>query len=54
MSIGLMSHIPDDSVLWGVIDVMQSNSNFCNTKTRSQMPWIDGNFFDNIFAEFLT
>ena len=54
MSVGLMAHIPYNAIFWCVIDIVKGYRNFYNAKTRCQMARVYRQFFDNVFAKFLT
>jgi hypothetical protein len=42
MTISLMTYVPYDTVLWGIIDIVQGYRNFRYAKTGGQMAWVDG------------
>ena len=54
VSVGLVSHIPYDSVFRCVIYIVQGYRQFYHTKARRQMTWVDRQFLDNILTQFLT
>jgi hypothetical protein len=49
-----MPHIPHDSVLRSMIDIMQGYSNLYHTQTGSQMTRVHSHFFHDILAQLLT
>ena len=53
MSVGLVSDVPNDTVVGGVEDIMERHGQFHHTETRSEMPWIVGQLVDDVLAEFI-
>jgi len=53
MWIGLMAHVPDQFVIRCVEDVVKSDGQFDNTKTRSQVSPRNGNGIDGLGAQFV-
>lgn len=53
MAISLMTYIPYDAVLWGVIDIMQRHGQFQGTKARSEVSGIDSKFVDDVLTQFI-
>ena len=54
MTVCLMSHIPYDTILWGVIDIVQRNSNLHHAEAGGQMTWIHCYLLHDILAQFFT
>ena len=50
MPVSLMTYVPDNTVFWGVVDIMQGNGNPGNTETGCQMPRIDRHLFNDVFS----
>jgi hypothetical protein len=51
MPVGLMAHIPYDTVVGRVEDIVQCHGDLHHTKTGSEMSGVDRHFVDNILAE---
>jgi heterodisulfide reductase subunit B len=48
-----MAYVPYNTILRGIVDVVQSYCNFCHAQTGSQMPRIDREFLYDVLAELL-
>jgi heterodisulfide reductase subunit B len=53
VAIGLMAYVPYNTILRGIVDVVQSYCNFCHAQTGSQMSRIDRELLHDVFAELL-
>ena len=51
MTVCLMTHVPDDAVLWCVIDIMQGDSDLNDAEAGSQMAGIDRHLLHDILAQ---
>ena len=49
MSVGLVSPIPYNTVVWGVVDIMKGYGYFIPAKSGGKLTWVDGNLVDNVF-----
>jgi hypothetical protein len=52
VSIGLMTDIPHDAIVGGVIHVVQGYSYLCGSQTGCEVAGIDRQLLDNILTEF--
>jgi hypothetical protein len=50
VAIGLVTYVPYDAILWGVIDIVQSHRNFGHAKAGSQVARVDGQLLDDVFS----
>ena len=53
MAIGLMAYIPHQTIVGRVENVVKGHGQFDDTQRRGQMSGVDGEFFDDLFAQFL-
>ena len=54
MRIRLMTHIPDNAIVWSIEDMVQSHSEFDNAQTSAKMTARLANAVDKIFSQFTT
>jgi hypothetical protein len=54
VSVGLMSHVPNDAIVGRIEDVMQCDRQLRASQARSEMPRIFGQNLDHVLAQFLT
>ena len=52
VGIGLMPHVEDYLVIWGIEDVVRTHNQFHASQARSQMPRVPGAYFYHILADF--
>ena len=52
VGVSLMADIPDDLVVGGVEDVVESNAKFDGTQRRRQMSRVRSQRIDNFFSQF--
>ena len=52
--IGLMTHIPDNAIVWGIKNVMQSYRQFNNAQTGTKMAARLSNAINEIFTQLTT
>ena len=52
MSVCLVAHIPNDSVVRGVIYVVECHCDFNHAKRGGKMTRVDGNLVDDVFSQF--
>jgi hypothetical protein len=52
MSIGLVTYIPNNTVLWCIEDIMKGYGQFHHAKTGGQMAWVDRQLLYDIFSQF--
>ena len=48
-----MAHVPNDTILGGVIDIVQGNRNLHHAETRGQMAWIHCHFLHDVAPQFV-
>ena len=53
MTISLMAYVPNDSVFWRIVNVMEGYSNLYHAKARCQMAGVYGYLLYDILTEFL-
>src|SRR5437016_8981509 len=51
--VGLMADVPNQFVIWGIEDVMQSDCQLYHTKAGAQMTAGDGDRIDGLGAQFV-
>ena len=54
MSISLMSYVPYDAVVGGVIDIVESHCDLHHAKTGGQMSWVDRKLIEDITSKLFT
>ena len=53
MAIGLMSHVPHELVVRGLIDIMQGNRQFHHAKAGSEMSTMYADHINDVLTEFV-
>ena len=53
VSVGLVSHVPHDAVVGGIVDVVKGYRQFDDTEAGCQVSGVDGEFFYDIFPQFV-
>ena len=54
MSVCLVSYVPDDAVVWCVVDIMQCHGDFHDSQTGGEVSRVGGQLFDDIFPKLFT
>ena len=53
VTVGLVSHVPDDAVFGRVVNVMKRHGNLYGTKAGGQMTGVDRQLFDDVLPQLL-
>ena len=53
MAVSLVAYVPYDTVVGGVIDVVQGNGDLGHAEARCQVPGIDRQFFNDVAPQFV-